>query len=150
MRLRWNFHKLKTCSQWFWKFKQVKHLLAGLPGVALLRAYCKTFFWLRWNFHNLVYACSQWFWKFKNCTSWNIRCCPTWKRLQKQGYKTLMGLLVDILNLSSHTWTFFLSMADIYRAVSNVVTGATSSTWTTMSSGNPIYHEMTSVGPCPM
>ena len=34
-----------------------------------------------------------------------------------------MVLSIGMLNLISHTWDFFLSMADIYRAVSNVVTG---------------------------
>ena len=47
---------------------------------------------------------------------------------------------IDILNLSSHTWDISLSIADIYRAVSKVVFGPRP-TWTTMSSGYPIYHE---------
>ena len=47
---------------------------------------------------------------------------------------------IDILNLSSHTWDFSLSMADIYRAVSKVVSGPRPR-WTIMSSGNPIYYE---------
>ena len=50
------------------------------------------------------------------------------------------GTFINILNFSSHTWDFSLSMADIYRTVSIVVTGPRS-TWTIMSSGNPIYHE---------
>ena len=49
-------------------------------------------------------------------------------------------LFIDILNLSNHTWDFSLSMAYIYRAMSRVVSGPRP-IWTTMSSGNPIYHE---------
>ena len=44
-----------------------------------------------------------------------------------------------ILNLISHTWDFSLSMADIYRAVSRVVSGPRPKS-TTMSSDNPIHH----------
>ena len=51
-----------------------------------------------------------------------------------------MVLFIDILNLSSHTWDFSLSMADIYRAMSKVVSGRRP-TWSTMSSDNPTYHE---------
>ena len=34
-----------------------------------------------------------------------------------------IGIFIFTLNLSNHTWDFSLSMADICRAVSNVVTG---------------------------
>ena len=58
-----------------------------------------------------------------------------------------MVLFIDILNLSSHTRYFSLSMAGIYWAVSNVVSGPHPA-WTTMSSGNPIYQWETSFRPC--
>ena len=49
------------------------------------------------------------------------------------------GTFIEILNLSSHICDFSLSMADIYRAVSKVVSGPRP-TWSTTSSDNPIYH----------
>ena len=33
---------------------------------------------LWWNFQKLL-SCSPRFWKFKNCTSWSIRCWPTFR-----------------------------------------------------------------------
>ena len=51
-----------------------------------------------------------------------------------------MVLFIDILNLSSHTWDFSLSMADIYRDMSKIISRPRPM-WTTMSSGSPVYHE---------
>ena len=54
---------------------------------------------------------------------------------------------IDILNLSSHTSDFSLSMADIFRTVSKVVSGPCP-TSTTMRSGNPHLSWQTTIGPC--
>ena len=46
-----------------------------------------------------------------------------YKVLSRLSLVFYFGNGTDILNPSSHKWDFSLSMADIYRAVSNVVTG---------------------------